>query len=102
MNKLITSVEKTYKTGVEIMKKKNADYATGDDPFHNFRFATLLGMSVEEAILLRVLDKLARVANLLKKDPKVVEEKMEDTIIDICNYMAILKAYRELLTEEEQ
>jgi len=96
MSKFIDSIEKTFKDGVEIIKIKNADYAKGDDPFLNFKFAELLGLSVEQAILLRVTDKIARINNLLDKEPAVVGESMEDSLLDVINYLAILKAYREL------
>ncbi len=89
---LISSVESFYEKGVEIIKKKNDDYATGDDPYKNFRFASLVGVSPERAILVRVADKLARVSNLLDKEPSVKDEKIEDTLLDMCNYLAILSS----------
>jgi len=93
--KFIESLEKTYKKCVDIVKVKNADYATTENPFRNFEFAKILDMSVEEAILLRTVDKIARIYNLLDKEPKVLGEKLTDTIEDCINYLAILKAYRE-------
>jgi len=93
--KFIESIENTYKQGVEIVKLKNQDYASEDDPWKNFKLAELLGIGVEEAILLRVSDKIARIANLIHKEPAVMDEKLEDTILDCINYLAILKAHRE-------
>ena len=91
---LLADVEASYKKGLEIMRSKNKDYAKDKDPFANFRFADLLGLGVEEAILLRVLDKMARISNLLHKEASVTDEKLEDTLLDACNYLMIIKAYR--------
>lgn len=89
------SIEKTYKDGLEIIHKKNHDYAGEEDHWKNFRYAEMVGVSVERAILVRVSDKLARVSNLLDKDPEVLDERLEDTLLDMINYLAILKAYME-------
>ena len=93
---LISNVRDTYKTALEIVERKNADYATQADPFANFRTANVLGLSVEKGILVRTLDKIMRVNNLLEHEAYVTEESMEDTLTDAINYLALLKAYREL------
>lgn len=90
----IDDIESTYATGVTIIRRKNADYANSTNPFKNFESASIVGVSVERAMLVRILDKLARVSNLLEKDAAVVDESIEDTIIDAINYLAILKAHR--------
>ncbi len=90
----IANIENTYNTGVGIIKVKNQDYANSANPFRNFESASVVGIGVERAILLRVLDKLSRIGNLIDKEPAVTDEKMEDTIVDAINYLAILKAYR--------
>ena len=92
---LLTLVRRTFAHGLEIISRKNQDYGAGSDPFRNFRSASVVGLSVERAILVRTLDKLSRVSTLLDKPPAVVEESLEDTIIDAINYLAILKAYRD-------
>lgn len=91
----IASIESTYKKGVSIVKMKNADYANSDDPFKNFRSAEIVGLTVERAILVRVLDKITRISNLLGKEADVKEESLEDSCLDMINYMAIFVAYRE-------
>ncbi len=93
---LIANVRDTYAKAIEIIEKKNADYATQADPFANFRTANILGLSVEKGILVRTLDKIMRVNNLLEHEAFVTEESMEDTLTDAINYLAILKAYRQL------
>jgi len=91
----IKSIEDTYAKGVAIIKRKNADYANSTNPFKNFESAGVVGVSIERAMLVRILDKLSRISNLIEKDAAVVDESMEDTLVDAINYLAILKAYRE-------
>lgn len=88
-------IEEGYKKAHGIIVKKNSDYATGTDPFKNFKMASLIGITPERAILVRISDKLARVSNLLNpgKEAKVLDETVEDTILDMINYLAILRAY---------
>jgi hypothetical protein len=88
----IQSIEKSYADGVALIKIKNADYANPTNPFKNFESAIVADVDVKRAILIRVLDKISRISNLLEREPKVVEEKLEDTVLDCCNYLAILKA----------
>ena len=91
----IQNIEDTYQSGVELIKIKNKDYAGVDDPFKNFRSAEIAGINVDRAILVRILDKMSRISNLLNKDAQVRDEKLEDTLLDAINYLAILKVYRE-------
>lgn len=93
-DEFISHIENSYKKAVEILKMKNADYATGEDPFANFRYATLVGVPVERAILVRMSDKLARISNVLKKGhTEVKDETIKDTLLDLANYSTILIAY---------
>lgn len=94
----LKSIERTFAVGLDICTKKNADYAGEDDPFKNFKSAEVVGVPLERAILVRVLDKLSRVSNLLDKEAAVADESIEDTLIDMINYLAILKAHRESKT----
>jgi hypothetical protein len=78
----------------EISARKNADYAGDSDPFANFRIVEHIGLcSVEKGIVVRMTDKLARISNLLERDAQVLDESVSDTLSDIINYAAILKAY---------
>jgi hypothetical protein len=90
----LRTISAIYDNGLAIIKLKNADYATDIDPFKNFRSAEMVGVDVEKAILVRVLDKLSRIGNLLDKEPSVVEESVEDALTDAINYLAILLAKR--------
>jgi hypothetical protein len=89
----INELEKIYAESVEISRKKNQDYAQDDDPFQNFRMSEFMGVSIPRAILVRVTDKLVRVANLLDKQG-AVDESIEDTIKDALNYLAFILIYR--------
>ena len=91
----LENIRNTFQAGVCLIERKNKDYANSTDPFRNFRSAEIVGLSLERAILVRVLDKLSRISNLIDKDAAVKDESLEDTIIDAINYLAILKAYRE-------
>lgn len=93
---MLASVRETFESGIAIIEKKNHDYGAITEPFANFRSAELLGLSVEKAILVRTLDKITRINNLLAHDAFVTEESMDDTIVDAINYLAILKAFREM------
>lgn len=90
----IKELENIYAESVDISRAKNQDYAQDDDPFQNFRMSEFMGVSIPRAILVRVTDKLVRVANLLDKDPVVANESVEDTIKDALNYLAFILIYR--------
>lgn len=90
---LLSSVSNTYTKGLELIKIKNSDYAdVENDAFKNFRSAEIVGVNYKRAILVRVLDKLSRISNLLDKTNQVSDETIGDTLVDACNYLAILKA----------
>ncbi len=81
--------------GLKIMVGKNADYCGAIDPFKNFRAAEFIGMTVEQGILLRMMDKMARMGNLLQSEAKVKDESFEDTCLDLMNYANIMLVYRQ-------
>ncbi len=62
----------------ELFRKKNTDYAD------SFSLSGVVG------ILVRLGDKLDRMKNISKKSIVLVDdEKMRDTLLDICNYSAM-------------
>lgn len=91
----VKSIEETYAKGVEIVRIKNQDYAGDNNPFKNFESAAVAGVGISRAIIVRILDKLSRISNIIDKDRAVKDETIEDTILDAINYLAILKAYLE-------
>jgi hypothetical protein len=83
-------------SALELMKKKNADYAGGgSDPFANFRRAEALGVcSTEQAFLVRMTDKMSRLASYASRGQLSVEdETVYDTLEDLINYSVLLAAY---------
>jgi hypothetical protein len=82
---------------LELMKKKNHDYAgkSGNDPFANFTRAEAMGITTtEKGMLVRMLDKMSRLSSFMDaKEFKVENEKLEDTIKDMINYSILLYAY---------
>jgi hypothetical protein len=93
------SIEKTYEDGLALIKIKNSDYGADTDPFKNFRSAGTINLSPEKALLVRILDKISRIDNLLDKPNAVKDETVEDTLLDLVNYSAILKALIESKNE---
>lgn len=92
----LASIKTTYQEAFTILKAKNQDYAASNDPFKNFKYAGYVGLSPQDAILVRLSDKFARVCNLVKTNKVAVkDETVMDTITDMINYLAILKAYLE-------
>lgn len=76
-----------------ILQSKNRDYATAENPFANFEMSTFVGVRPERGILVRIMDKISRVNQLLDKEPDVVDEKVDDTLLDAANYLLILALY---------
>lgn len=86
--------EDTLRNMYNIMLKKNADYSTNNDPFSNFTIVEKLWIAEVEAwILVRMTDKISRIWNLLKREAKVTDESIQDTLEDLANYSIILKLY---------
>ena len=86
----IKNITQTYADALAIVSSKVKDYATKRDPFTNFRSGELIGVSVEKAILIQVLNKVSRIHNLLNKEAS--NESITDSCLDAINYLAILKA----------
>lgn len=92
MNKeqLLSHIKECHNTIHSLIEKKNSDYSKDNDAFANFRYVEMLGLSAEQAILFRILDKIARINNLLTKDALVVSESLEDSILDAAGYFVLL------------
>ena len=76
-----------------LLQSKNADYASDNDPFKNFRLVEILGVDLKTGIFVRLCDKLSRVHNLLNNEAQVKDESIQDTCLDAINYCAILLTY---------
>lgn len=79
----------------DVHDKKNADYASDEDPFSNFTgVASATGLSVDMVFFTMIGIKVMRLKELVGvgKDPNF--ESVDDTILDLANYAAIWKAFR--------
>ncbi len=93
---LLNSLEQTFKECTELVAKKNRDYSGSNvDEFANFKACEILGISAEQGILIRWLDKLMRINNLLTTEAHVEDETIKDTLKDSVNYPALLLALLE-------
>ena len=91
---------------IELYKKKASDYNDptrgGVDALANFRVTNDIGIEPYIGALVRLSDKWERIKSLVYKmnvkneGPAVKDESIEDTLLDIINYGAIVLAlYRE-------
>jgi len=88
---LLESTEKLFAEALSTMRKKNADYARDATSMRNFELsANVAGISMSKGILVRLMDKMTRIGNLMDTDAKVKDESVFDTIQDAINYSAIL------------
>ena len=90
----------------DLMKKKNADYTNdgrGDGGvYSNFTKAETFGIcTTEQGIMVRLTDKVARLATLIRRKGLVADEKLEDTVVDLINYAVLLNCYCETLNKED-
>lgn len=75
---------------LNLTAKKNSDYGGHTNPFKNFQDFGELG------ILVRMSDKLSRLRTAIfdKRELKVADEQVDDTILDLAVYSLILILYR--------
>lgn len=75
-----------------IMEAKNNDYRSGTgDPYANFRGSVALGVNPITGILLRIQDKLCRVATFASKGELMVKgEGVDDALRDVINYCVLI------------
>jgi hypothetical protein len=95
LSQMHQSMRNTFDECFDISLKKANDYSKGANTYRNFEGSERIGISVQKGILLRMQDKFVRLENLLESDSPKVAESIEDTLMDLINYTAILKARRE-------
>ncbi len=84
-------VEELHTKEMAIMSAKAADYSGGKDCNKNIMACERMGLcNAETGILIRMLDKMQRISNLINTEAKVKDESVLDTLIDLRNYAAIL------------
>jgi hypothetical protein len=80
----------------QITAAKNKDYTgDSDNPFANFTKVEQLGIcSTEQGFLTRITDKLSRIIAFQQTGKlAVLDESVEDTILDCCNYLILMAGY---------
>ncbi len=85
----LMKAKENFERATEIMREKSCDYAQLDDPYANFRGAEFLGVNLKRGILVRVMDKISRINNLIDRGAEV-EESVEDNCLDLMNYINIV------------
>ena len=94
---LMKHYAKLCKEAIDIMKKKNHDYAGegGESPFANFTRSEDMGIcSTEQGFLVRLCDKLSRLSTFASAgELKVDNEGYHDAILDIINYCILFDGY---------
>ena len=79
----------------ELHDRKNADYATNQDPFSNFKECERFNVPAWKGCLVRMSDKWARICNLTKGE-EAKNEPLEDSFMDMAVYSLIcLLLYQE-------
>lgn len=77
----------------KLMQAKNADYSGRTNHFKNFQMAGhLLGIDPSVAVMTRICDKVSRIETIAtcQTQIQVVTERLEDTCLDLLNYIALL------------
>lgn len=87
-------IRQTFNECLEISRSKNADYAgeSAEDPFANFNASEVVQVPVVRGMMVRLMDKIVRISNLLDQDNHVKDEPITDSIHDGINYLALIKA----------
>ncbi len=89
----IKALKKNFEDGLALMIIKNADYANEIASFANFKRSELVQVPVERGILVRIMDKISRISNLIDAEAQVKDESLEQTILDTMNYFNLLLTY---------
>ena len=92
-NILLKGLAERYEICLNTAKAKNADYATDADPFANFTGCEKYGIPTAKGMLVRMEDKMRRIANLLDRPAIVTGESIQDSLMDLANYALILSVW---------
>lgn len=89
-------IKETQQKLLGVLEAKNKDYASSEDFFKNFRGAEFVGVSTIRGILVRMMDKVSRISNLLERGEAVKGETIEDATEDLIGYASIADAFIKL------
>jgi len=96
-DELLKHHQELCREALELMKRKNHDYAgdSGKTPFANFERTEAMGIcSTEQGFLVRLVDKVSRLSTFAESGKLVVEnEGYHDAIVDIINYCVLFSGY---------
>jgi len=102
----LTELAGLYKKAIGIAVERNKKYASEEDPYKNFReSARFAGITVEQGILVRLGDKFARLKNTIDRgenDDVYSDESFDDCVVDIQNYIGLLRNYRLVARQERE
>ena len=71
----------------DIYVSKDNDYSENGEPMGNLRSSEEIGIPAWKGVLLRMNDKKKRISSFVNKGFfQVADEKVDDTLIDLCNY----------------
>lgn len=91
-DELLELFDETVGSARDILIRKNKDYSDGDDPWSNFNASTIFDVDPIVGILMRVVDKLKRIQTFAAKgELQVKDEPVLNSIIDVINYMALIR-----------
>jgi len=88
--------EKENQEELELTKRKNSDYADDANAFANFEIIHHLScgrITPEQGFVVRMSDKMQRIANLIARENQVPDEKITDTLRDLSVYSKLLRIY---------
>lgn len=86
---------------IELHLNKGHDYATFD-PFDNFKFAAQFTGGVASNVLRTMIGiKMARLINLISTGDEVNFEPIDDTLMDLANYILIFFALEETYKDSD-
>ena len=80
----------------ELHDRKQADYGSAADPFHNVRSSSDFGIPAWVGAMIRANDKVTRIKNFVRKG-NLQNESVEDSLRDLAVYSIIAL----VLLEEE-
>ncbi|GAB4144895.1 MAG: hypothetical protein OHK0017_03890 [Patescibacteria group bacterium] len=76
----------------KILIAKNHDYSDADDVFSNFKESgAVANVTPAQVALIQIGNKMSRLSQLIGQGKEPVNESTRDTIIDMINYLVLLK-----------
>lgn len=96
IKEFLTFHEDICKQARELTKTKGHDYSGTEDTLRNLRAVGRLNIcDPPVGVLVRMTDKLSRLAQLTHSTARVKDESIEDTVIDLINYSVLYLALRQ-------